>query len=498
MTSNREAHMTTDQKRLWLTPLLLALAVALVPGPANAAELQTAEGDASEYFSYETWSDPVSPLTADGDEVSEAANLVVEKVLAAYDECADKVSFEGDDVTVGDLKAGMKLVFANAEYYWAASTYEMTYQPTVQGSQNDSDKVKSVNLEYVIEKSQLGAVKKATEKKIDEALSWVDTDTMSDFEVAQALHDYLVRNCAYDTNGVDTPVTPSRTAYGALVNGTCVCQGYSLAYKLLLSRAGVPAVFVASDSMSHSWNMVQIEGSWYHVDVTYDDPVYTSDSGERYDGGFDAEVSHDYFLRSDASMVELKHDGWEAAFTTPSSDYANRSYAVYKGPISRTGWSADGTRWYDNGVVATEHAFFDPDSDAWYWADADGTIARDKDVYIPKDETKKNADGTWGDGKWVRFDEDRKMVKGEDFRYGSWYHFDEVTGEMAHGDVYLRSSGGKWVRYDAVTGRMVYGLDYRYGAWYYFDPVTGAMAHGGVYVPAWGAYHYFDAVTGRG
>ncbi len=163
-----------------------------------------------------------------------------------------------------------------------------------------------------------------------------------------------------------------------------------------------------------------------------------------------------------------------------------------------TGWNADGTRWYDNGVVATEHAFFDPESDAWYWADADGTIARDKDVYIPKDETKKNADGTWGDGKWVRFDEDRKMVKGEDFRYGSWYHFDEVTGEMAHGDVYLRSSGGKWVRYDAVTGRMVYGLDYRYGAWYYFDPVTGAMAHGGVYVPAWGAYHYFDAVTGRG
>lgn len=163
-----------------------------------------------------------------------------------------------------------------------------------------------------------------------------------------------------------------------------------------------------------------------------------------------------------------------------------------------TGWNEDHTCWYDNGKLAAEHAFYDSASDAWYWADADGSIACDKDVFIPKDETKKNDDGTWGDGKWVRFDAGCKMVKGEDYRYGAWYYFDEITGEMSHGDVYLRSSGGKWVRYDSVTGRMVYGLDYRDGAWYYFDTVTGAMAHGVVYVPDWSSTHYFDGVTGRG
>ncbi len=148
--------------------------------------------------------------------------------------------------------------------------------------------------------------------------------------------------------------------------------------------------------------------------------------------------------------------------------------------------------------MAIDHAFYDPDSDAWYWADADGSIARGKDVFIPEDETKKNPDGTWGDGKWVRFDENRKMVKGEDNRYGSWYYFDLITGETAHGDVYLRSNGGKWVRYDSVTGRMVYGLNRRNGALYYFDPVTGSMAHGTTYVPDWDSVHYFDEVTGRG
>lgn len=162
-----------------------------------------------------------------------------------------------------------------------------------------------------------------------------------------------------------------------------------------------------------------------------------------------------------------------------------------------TGWNEDHTRWYENDEFVSEHAFYDAESDAWYWADADGSIACDKDVFIPKDESKKNADGTWGDGKWVRFDADCKMVKGEDYRNGAWYYFDEITGEMSHGDVYLRSSGGKWVRYDEETGRMVYGLDYRYGAWYYFDPVTGAMAHGDVYVSEWSGTYHFDDVTGR-
>ena len=207
------------------------------------------------------------------------------------------------------------------------------------------------------------------------------------------------------------------------------------------------------------------------------------------------------------------------------------------------GWNADKSRWYDNGVMAKDHAFFDPASNAWYWADADGSIATDKDVFIPKDESDRSKGG-----KWVRFDKDRHMVKGEDFRYGGWYLFDGVTGEMAkgvahvdsnggkwvyydtvtgqmahgeryldydaahtgwylfdgvtgamaHGDVFVSSNGGKWVRYDRVSGQMVKGLQWQDGSWYYFDRTTGAMAHGNAWVPEWNAWHWFDQITGRG
>lgn len=207
-----------------------------------------------------------------------------------------------------------------------------------------------------------------------------------------------------------------------------------------------------------------------------------------------------------------------------------------------TGWNKDKSRWYDNGVMAAEHAFYDPESDEWYWADADCTIAKDKDVYIPKDETKKNADGTWGDGKWVRVDEQGVMVKGADFTssgdlyvfdkitgemyhgekyldssdiWGSdptsrggytWYHFDDITGVMDRDkDVYITSNGGKWCRYDE-NGAMVYGEDYRKSDvdgqlhWWYFDEFTGAMAKGLTtrYVESAGENktYYYDETNG--
>ena len=193
--------------------------------------------------------------------------------------------------------------------------------------------------------------------------------------------------------------------------------------------------------------------------------------------------------------------------------------------------------WRDSdGSLARSKEIYDPESNAWYWIDSDGTMAHDKDVYL-----RSNG------GKWVRYDSNGHMIKGEDFRYGVWYNFDfttgamskgmtylsngnkwvyydMVTGKMAHGeaylnfdkehsgwylfdnitgarctgDIFIRANGGKWVRYDQKTGKMVKGLQKQNGLWYYFDPVTGAMAHGNTWVPQWQAWHYFDSVTGRG
>ncbi len=157
------------------------------------------------------------------------------------------------------------------------------------------------------------------------------------------------------------------------------------------------------------------------------------------------------------------------------------------------GWAtgADGVRhWYDDGVMAADKAFFDPGTDAWYWADADGSIACNKDVFIPV----SNEDRT--SGKWVRFDEQSRMVKGEDYRYGGWYFFDEVTGEMAKGFRFVEADGGKWVCYDRVTGQMYHGQASDSGHWYLFDEYTGATKYGFQYIAADNKWVFYDRITG--
>lgn len=213
--------------------------------------------------------------------------------------------------------------------------------------------------------------------------------------------------------------------------------------------------------------------------------------------------------------------------------FGNKAYVNGRHWVTKNGQKY----WWDSdGSLARSKEIYDPESNAWYWIDSDGTMAHDKDVYL-----RSNG------GKWVRYDSNGHMIKGEDFRYGVWYNFDfttgamskgmtylsngnkwvyydMVTGKMAHGeaylnfdkehsgwylfdnitgarctgDIFIRANGGKWVRYDQKTGKMVKGLQKQNGLWYYFDPVTGAMAHGNTWVPQWQAWHYFDSVTGRG
>ena len=94
-----------------------------------------------------------------------------------------------------------------------------------------------------------------------------------------------------------------------------------------------------------------------------------------------------------------------------------------------------------------------------------GAKAVNKDVY-------QESDG----GKWVRYDENGHMIKGENCQNGNWYYFEPVTGAMIHGPWTLPD--GRKVYYDLTTGIMQYGNVSINGSLYYFDPVYGTMKSG--------------------
>lgn len=141
---------------------------------------------------------------------------------------------------------------------------------------------------------------------------------------------------------------------------------------------------------------------------------------------------------------------------------------------------------YQEGKMVTSKEIYDQKTDAWYWFDADGTMARNKSVYIPY-----NADRT--EGKWVYYDYNGHMVKGESYHDGFWYFYDMITGEMATGFVYLED-GDRWLYYDS-NGHMLYGEQCIHGNWYRFDDITGKMVKG-EYCSQEGNWYYYDVITG--
>lgn len=139
------------------------------------------------------------------------------------------------------------------------------------------------------------------EQKVAEVLSACVLEGMAPWQIALAIHDYLIVNCVYDE------ALKLNTGYDLLVNGSTVCAGYAALYQDLLLRVGIPCIQVDSEAMDHVWNLVQLDGQWYHVDVTWDDPSPDVK-------GF---VSHEYFLRTDAQMSagEEPHHDWETDIT---------------------------------------------------------------------------------------------------------------------------------------------------------------------------------------
>lgn len=95
---------------------------------------------------------------------------------------------------------------------------------------------------------------------------------MSQREIARVYFDYLCASCEYDYTFSDA----SRTSYSALLSGKAVCQGYTSAYNLLLKLEGIECATAGTEN--HIWTTAVLDGTLYHIDVTWGDGVYGIDS----------------------------------------------------------------------------------------------------------------------------------------------------------------------------------------------------------------------------
>ena len=444
----------------------------------------------------------------------------------------------------------------------------------------------------------------AMQVKLDQLVDQANTLCQTDMEKVFYVHEWLVQNIAYDREHLKDDVQDDHNLRGTLLEGTAVCDGYAKTYALTLRKLGITGVLVTSKDIGHAWNMVELDGNWYQVDCTWDDPVDGSDqlgycmhkhllctteemntnhnddgddsvafdlenlgtqnivnlatddtyentwwkdkksaifpcggdwyyaSGERLFWRDDlGDCDSNLALEDDSGVVagSIALDGtllvatdkqaceqsswikqyeldpashevtekkkeslqsigiaaqWDGIYYAVSQQEYHQDVRQYSKtrdipvptatPASGyTGWKTVNGKdyWYENGVkqgtTGRGKEIYDSGSNAWYWLDANqgGAKAVNKDVY-------QESNG----GKWVRYDANGHMVKGEDCQNGKWYYFEPVTGAMIKGPWTLPD--GRKVYYDPKTGIMQYGSVAVNNQLYYFDPVYGKMTSG--------------------
>ena len=133
---------------------------------------------------------------------------------------------------------------------------------------------------------------------MDRVISDKTNNDMPIKEKIRIIHDYIIDNTSYDklkNDDINDTTYKSQTAYGALIEGYATCNGYADAMAIFLDKLNVINYKISNDK--HIWNLVYLDGKWYHLDLTWDDPISENN------------VNRDtYFLITTSELENLNDD----------------------------------------------------------------------------------------------------------------------------------------------------------------------------------------------
>lgn len=146
-----------------------------------------------------------------------------------------------------------------------------------------------------------------------EVIETVATEDLSDYEKELAVHDWMIARGDYDSDTLSqlpgfTEDPNNDNPYGFLINGRGICLGYASTFQLFMDLLGIECITVEGTAYNgtsdHAWNQIRLDGEWYCVDVTWDDPVTS--------GRVSEQTAHRYFNVTSDFMRETSHQWNEA------------------------------------------------------------------------------------------------------------------------------------------------------------------------------------------
>lgn len=251
------------------------------PTPKSSSKANTKRVKVSKKPSPSKPSTPKN-LTGLKDEIRKELDVFETKINIKYN---GKVSIE-------ELRAIIQDIYNDGSYIGGTIT---SITPGIAKGQDTTEVKLSVKYRNTIEQEEF------IDKEVNKIVKSIIKPKMSEFEKVKAVHDYVVNNTVYSNNTKDS----AHSAYTVFKEGKAVCQGYALATYRLLDAIGIENYYIVGQSLnngssgnnwgSHAWNIVKIDGRYYNLDVTKDDPVVSDGNGI---------LSYKYFLLSDTKFSQ--------------------------------------------------------------------------------------------------------------------------------------------------------------------------------------------------
>ncbi len=188
------------------------------------------------------------------------AYLALAKGIAAHQE---KIDISSMGIPEEDaIKIFNAVAYDNPQFFWLGGGCTWYYSPKGTAT--------SIVPIYTRTAAEVAAIK----PKVEAAVKSVTAEALKKdtlFERVKYIHDYVVNRTTYTDKGSDY----IREAEGVLIYGKALCEGYSNTFSYLCQSIGIKTASAVGtgNGGKHMWNIIQLDGNWYHMDVTFDDPT---------------------------------------------------------------------------------------------------------------------------------------------------------------------------------------------------------------------------------
>lgn len=264
----------------------------------------------------------ISPEMTEGVSVSpvyesltDEEKILYDKIRSAVENFDESVSFD-EPLPRETVRKIYRLVYAQErQLFWFSNVF---YAP--------EKEISVYTLSYLFTKDAASVMRAELDLAASEIINGLPKDA-GVFEKLVYFHDRIVTGCEFSQTDIN-----SSSAYGVLVEGVGQCEGYAAAMAFLCNEAGIPNYMVTgfdANGSTHAWNKVILDGEWYNVDCTWDDPIL-----KRGQKDF---VRHDYMLVTDAEIEGITHFTNEELYTgLPACTATEGNYFEKKGLVYGT------------------------------------------------------------------------------------------------------------------------------------------------------------------